>query len=255
MSNEMKQAHVETLKNAEAVYVLMSACTSMPFVVCDPETYDDEIYIFLGEEDAKKEGQRLVAQENPLRVVKIEKKFFTAFYGSLIPMGVNAIVTDKGTEREFSMQLSDLVTRQGNGTDAQGNPIVENPELQLTALYLMQKLRAHQGKEVVWTDELRELQEEMMAHYAKGRYIVAYQEEKGLPVLKNKDGMTLQPIFTDMQEFLKFQNMQKDVPYKTAVLEAGNIAKVLAKDAVGISVNPYTINLVLQLRQENKTEE
>ena len=96
MGNAKKQELLEKMRQ-EAIYVLMSDCTKMPFVACDPETYDDEIYIFFGEEDAKKEGQRIVAKKNPLRVIKVEQKFLLSFYASLLPMGVNAITVDKGT--------------------------------------------------------------------------------------------------------------------------------------------------------------
>ena len=34
---------LKKMREAEAIYVLMSDCTRMPFVVCDPETYDDEV--------------------------------------------------------------------------------------------------------------------------------------------------------------------------------------------------------------------
>lgn len=254
MNNEKKQELLEKMKHVEAIFVPMSECTKMPFVACDPESYDDEVYIFFGEEDAKKESGRIAAAKNPLRIIKIDQKFLLSFYASLLPMGVNAIVVDKGTKQEETIQLSELIRRENHETDPQGRPIVENSELQLTALYLMQKLRSQKEGNVVWTDEMRELQEEMMAHYAKGRYIVAYQEEKGLPILKQKDGTTLQPIFTDIQEFLKFQNFQQGATFKTAVFEADKIAQALAKDAIGVVVNPYSINLPLQLRQKNKTE-
>ena len=54
-----KQKALNELKNAKDVYVLMSRCTSMPFVVCDPETFDDEFLMFFSEEDFKMEGARL----------------------------------------------------------------------------------------------------------------------------------------------------------------------------------------------------
>ena len=38
---------LKKMREAEAIYVLMSDCTRMPFVVCDPETYDDQVLISL----------------------------------------------------------------------------------------------------------------------------------------------------------------------------------------------------------------
>ena len=36
-----KSSVLKKLRESDAIYVLMSDCTRMPFVVCDPETYDD----------------------------------------------------------------------------------------------------------------------------------------------------------------------------------------------------------------------
>ena len=50
---------LKKMREAEAIYVLMSDCTRMPFVVCDPETYDDEVILFDSEEEAKKQADML----------------------------------------------------------------------------------------------------------------------------------------------------------------------------------------------------
>ena len=228
------------LRNSEAIYVPMSECTKMPFVLCDEETFDDEILVFFDEEHAKEECKKLMEQKNPLH----------SFYSSLLPMGINAIVVEKGTEQEMIIQLSSLITRKNGSEDAQGRPIVENPELQLTALYFMQQLR--KTEDLQMTEELKEIQEEMLAHYVKGTYIVAYQEEQGVAILRQKDGKVLQPLFTDIQEYLKFQNSQKDVKFKTAVIEAKDLSKILAKETTGVVVNPYSINLQLQVHSNNE---
>ena len=47
---------LEMLREAEDIYVIYSACTNMPFVYCDPETYDDEVILFDSEEEAKKQA-------------------------------------------------------------------------------------------------------------------------------------------------------------------------------------------------------
>lgn len=41
-----KQEIMYRLKNAGELYVLLSMCTGEPYVVCDQETYDDEIIVF-----------------------------------------------------------------------------------------------------------------------------------------------------------------------------------------------------------------
>lgn len=79
------------------------------------------------------------------------------------------------------------------------------------------------------TEELKELNEEMMAHYMRGRYILGVTEKNAVPILKQKDGRVLQPIFTDMQEFMKFQNVNRNEKMKTAVVEAAKLPELITK--------------------------
>lgn len=249
---DRKKSTLDKLRKAQEIFVPMSDCTNMPFVLCDPETYDDEVLVFFDEETAKREAGELLRQKNPLHIIRLEQKFLLSFYSSLLPMGVNALLVDKGTPKELRLQLSELISRKGGNMDANGKKIVENPEFMLTALYFMQVQRAQKDPEI--TEEVEELQEEMLAHYSKGHYIVAYQKDRGLPILKQKDGTVMQPVFTDVQEFIKFQNTNKDVSFQTAVIEAGKLPEIMAKEAAGIVVDPYSINLHLKVqRMASKT--
>lgn len=249
ITEEEKKVLVK-LRNTEEIFVLMSDFTRMPFVECDEETFDDEVFLYFQEEDAKKEAQRRIENGEKVHIVKFINKFLLHFYTSLYPMGVNCLVVNKGTEGEAAIQLEHLVVRSREAAEKQGKEIVENSEFQLTALYFMQKLRAQSEPRV--TEELQELNEEMMAHYMRGRYIVALTEQNTAPVLQQKDGRVLQPIFTDMQEFMKFQSMNKNEKFKTAVVDAAKISEVAAKEAFGITVNPFGVNVVLQMPKKQE---
>lgn len=244
ITEEEKKVLVK-LRNAEAIYVLTSDFTRMPFVECDEETFDDEVFLYFEEEDAKREAQRRIQNGEMMHIVKVMNQFLLSFYTSLYPMGVNCLVTDKGLDSERAVQLEHLVVRRKDAAEQEGKTVVENAELHLTALYFVQKLRSQ--KEPKMTEELQELNEEMMAHYIRGRYIVALTENNAVPILKQKDGRVLQPIFTDIQEFMKFQSVNKEEKFKTAVVEVDKISELAAKEAFGITVNPFGVNLVLQL--------
>ena len=81
--------------------------------------------------------------------------------------------------------------------------------------------------------------------------------------MKQKDGKVYQPIFTDVQEVKKFQNLNKGVTLKTAVVEGSKIPEILSPEAFGVAVNPFGVNLQLQIKRklaktkenENKTQE
>ena len=42
------------------IFALISLCTREPYVVCDEETFDDEVFLFLDEEEVKKEAMELL---------------------------------------------------------------------------------------------------------------------------------------------------------------------------------------------------
>lgn len=247
---EEKKQVLEKLRKAEKVYVLMSDFTRMPFVECDEDTFDDEVFLYFQEEDAKSEAEKRTSAGDKVHVTTFVNKFLLPFYTSLYPMGVNCIVVDKGTDGEIPVQLSELIIRNEKEAEKQGRPIIENQELHLTALYFMQKLRAQGDMKI--TEELKELNEEMMAHYMRGRYIIAVTEKNAVPILKQKDGKALQPVFTDMHEFMKFQSVNKTEKLKTAVVEAAKIHEVISKEAFGIAVNPFGVNLVLTLPEKKE---
>ena len=157
------------------------------------------------------------------------------------------MVIGKGTEEEIAIQLGELVRRP---EQKPGEEPIENPELQITAMYFMQKVRSQ--KELKLTDETKELQEELMAHYQRGRYITAISEDKKMPILNKDDGQVVMPIFTDVQEFLKFQNENRDMKYTMGVVEAARIPEAMGPEVTGVVVNPFGIDLQLNVSRPQK---
>ena len=157
------------------------------------------------------------------------------------------MVIGKGTEEEIAIQLGELVRRP---EQKPGEEPIENPELQITAMYFMQKVRSQ--KELKLTDETKELQEELRAHYQRGRYITAISEDKKMPILNKDDGQVLMPIFTDVQEFLKFQNENRDMKYTMGVVEAARIPEAMGPEVTGVVVNPFGIDLQLNVSRPQK---
>ena len=242
-----KEQLLSSLRNAEEMYVFMSLCTKMPYVLCDEETFDDEVLLYYTEEDAQREGKKLIEQRIPIQIAKIEKKQLLGFFSSLYPMGVNGLLINKNMESEARLQLGELVIRPNTEDLPDGKVWVENPQLHLTALYFMQEMRRQKKPEL--TEELKEMQEEILSNFQKGTYIVAVQEDKKVPLLKQKDGSAFQPIFTDVIEFQKFNREQK---FKSAVIEAKNLLKVLVPEAKGVVINPFGVNLQLPITRKTK---
>mgnify|MGYP000680064966 CR=1 FL=1 len=66
---------------------------------------------------------------------------------------------------------------------------MENPGLHLTALYLC---RRSADRNLKAPKELQELQEEILADYGKGTYLAPFNEENGVPLLKQQNGDSYQ---------------------------------------------------------------
>ena len=145
------------------------------------------------------------------------------------------------------IQLTEFVRRKDPEESKNGKVWVENPELHLTMLYYMQDLRRQPNQEI--TPELNDLQEEIGAHFTKGRYIVPLPEEgNGIPLVKLKSGDIFQPIFTDVWEFQKFHK-NPEVKLRMAPIEFKGLLGALVPQAKGFVLNPNGVNLILSREQ------
>ncbi|MBM6802296.1 SseB family protein [Mediterraneibacter glycyrrhizinilyticus] len=244
-----KQETLAALRNPGELYVVMSAVTKLPFVKCDDETYDDEIFLYYRVEDAKEKAQELLKERYLTAVAKLEDKQLLPFYTSLYTIGVNCLAVNHGTDTQISIQLSDLVVRKNPEELPDGKKLLENPALQLTAIYFMQEMRRQEKPQP--TEELKELQEELLAHYSKASFIIAVQEDKQIPVLKQKNGDIYQPVFTDLLELQKFTKGKK---MRTAVIPAAKIPDILVGASKGVVINPLGVNVQLQVAKKKKTQ-
>lgn len=232
------------LSQASELYVLMSDCTKEPYVVCNPETFDDEIILFFDDKEAKQEAKRLAEEKIPVSPARLENKQLLLFFSSLYTMGVNALLVKRGGS-EALIQLEDLVKRKDLSKLPDGNKWIENPSLHLTALYFAQEYRRPAGPED--SSRLEELQEEMTAHFGRGSFIFAIQQEgNATPMVKLKDELVYQPVFTDVLEFQKFNRENK---FRPVVVAAENIPKVLSKESAGVILNLLGVNLPLLLKK------
>ncbi len=248
MTERVRQAILK-LQKAESVYAMISLCTKMPYIECDGETYDDQIFVYHKEEHAKREEKKLIEKKIPVKIIKLEKSAILPFFVNLFPLGVNCVVIDRGMEGALAVQLQELVNRPNTNALPNGKVIIENPELHLTAAYYMQELRRQPAD--LDKESLKELYEEMLNHFQKGRFLIVGREaDNSLVLLKEKNEDLFQPIFTDTYEYQKFCTLHKEEKFKVGVAEANNLLKVLAPNARGIVLNPVGINVQLQLNKK-----
>lgn len=247
MKNKMNA--VLKIQAAKELYLIMSKCTKLPYVNCNEDTCDDEVFVFLNEDAGKNVVTELAMKDELVDLIVLPKERVLGFFSSLFSMGVNAVHIDKGVKGEILLQLTEVVQRPDASKLPEGKVIVENPSFQLTAVYFMQKTRA--GKLKQGDKEELELREEMMVHFWEGKLIMISDKEQGkLILLNDKDGKKYQPVFTDIHEYQKFLALNKNHEFKMSVVEAKKAPLLTAQDANGIAVNPFSVNLKLDIARK-----
>lgn len=230
------------LKEGEELYILMSGCTRNPYVVCDPETFDDCVTVFLEKEVARRELEHFQKERIPVSLARMVQKQRLVFYTSLYTMGINAILV-KEQGQNFRIQLSDVVKRMDPSKQQPGTIWVENPQLHLTALYFMQSLRSSEKMEM--TPELLEMQEEISVNFGRGRFLVPVEKEgRGVPLIRMRAEEKYQPVFTDILEFQKFN---KGNILRPVVVPAQKVPQVLVAGTCGVVLNPMGVNVPMKV--------
>lgn len=65
------------------IFALISLCTREPYVVCDEETFDDEVFLFLDEEEAKKKLQNWQRRKYLLQLPRSMERYAGILYRSV----------------------------------------------------------------------------------------------------------------------------------------------------------------------------
>lgn len=244
---------IRSIQRKEAMIVAYCAFTNMPFVICDPETFNDQVYLFDTEAQLQEFAKPYTEKKILLKGIKYENKNFLGFFSMLFNIGVNELVFVSETGEEH-LQLEELVRRPDFSSLPKEQQPISNPELQLTGLYFMQEASRPIPNEQ--KTQLPELEEELSANLLKARYIVPIELLEGpetdaeklknrkyrLPILKNKNGDVLQPLFTDPVELAKFNRENK---FKALAMPFSNLSKLVIKDSKGFLLNPGGFHIVM----------
>ena len=239
------------IRNREDMYVAFCVYTNMPFVTCDPDTFNDQIWIFETEQLFRNFAASYTEKKIRLQAAKVLKQSFLPFYSTLYLIGVNELVyvNEGGT---FHVDLEKVVPKPDYSKKKQ--PPLVNAALQLTGLYFGQEA----GRPVPPEQKnLRDLQEELAADMVRARYIAAVEPGPGdepleqkirssnfrVILLKGSNGDVFQPLFTDMNECQKFLRGKKQAA--TLQLPFPALERILSKDAKGFMLNPAGFHLVM----------
>lgn len=237
------------MQKMENTFVAFFRGTNQPFVTCDQETFNDQIWVFTTEEQAKKFGEKYLQEKTPLVIARMENKQLLGFYSSLYALGINEIVFTDG-DMQRKIPLEKLVLKPDYSKLPKEKQPLMNPQLQLTGIYFMQELR----RQVPAAEKknLKELEEEMIVNLIRSNFLVALEVEGDkpakdgsnvkIPCVKSKDGKMYQPLFTDGGEFNKFNSAKK---FRATMVPFSNVSKIIGNNVEGLVVNPQGINVVI----------
>lgn len=248
-----KKFLVRSIQKKQELIVAFCAYTNMPFVVCDPESFNDQIWLFDTEAQLQEFAKPYTEKKILLRGVKYPNKAFLTFFSTLFTMGINELVfvTANGTEK---IELTDLIRKPDFSKLPQEKRPVLNPELQLTGMYFMQE--ASRPIPMEEKTQLPDLEEELAVNLLKAKYLVPIELLEGpesdveklknkkyrLPILKNKNGDVMQPLFTDPTELGKFNKENK---FKALTMPFENLSKLLVGESKGFLLNPVGFHIAM----------
>ena len=244
---------VHKLLGMETVIAAFSQVTGQPLAVCDPETYNDQIWLFEDETLLKEFAKPYTEKKLPIRGVAFKKEQLPQFLTSLHIIGINEVAfsSEAGVSK---IPLEDLAAEPEYRKLPEGRRPVENPELQLTGMYFLQEVTRQVPNEE--KTDLPQLDEEFSVNLARARYIIPIELKDGpgtmsekirnkqysIPILKNKNGDMLQPLFTDMFEFTRFR---KNNQISAIAAPFASLKSMLVKEAKGYMLNPAGFHIII----------
>jgi hypothetical protein len=243
-----KEEAVKELQNRDTVYVAYAQATKLPYVTCDEETYNDQVWIFSSEEGIKQFGQKKAEEKIPLLGMRFEKKAYPRLYGTLYAVGANAVVWVDGDD-QVEVEIGSIARPNDWSKIEEARRPLMNPSLQLSGIYFMQELRKPvKPEERTNIAQIRELEEEVMANLRKSEFLMIMDQSKedpkklNIPYLKNKNGDIIQPVFSDVMELEKFTKGKK---FRIAKFPFAKLQDLMIAQAKAFAINPLGINLIL----------
>lgn len=251
-----EQEFIKKLPTIDNYYVIFCNFTKMPYAECDEQTFDDKAFIFLKEAMAKKFVEEYKEDGMILSIKTITRAEILSFLTSLPLLGIN-MASFRGNETH-NIQLDTIVKRQYK--EEAPKPI-ENPSLQLSMIYFMQAVRIAETEEE--RAIARQFEEEMMVNIARGHFLVPSKEieetddegNKKVAFLqvKNNNGDVFIPLFTDINEYFKFNS--QDGTMKFLVLDFNKIYHTKVPQLAGFIINPGTISVLLNEQHLNAIQQ
>lgn len=235
---------MKKFQNLQELHVPFAAATNMPFVTCDEETFNDQIWIFSSLETATEFCKKYAEQKIVLRDIIVKKEFLGDFFMDLHSMGINELVFCDGAD-SHKIEFSKFVKIPDFSKLPKNQQPLLNPELQLSTIYFFQEVK--RPGVAPDKEKLEPLAEEMYVNLAKAKFLLPVvrketedkKEALIFPILTDKNGNKFQPVFSDHQQYAK--HLRKNKPkeeVRTLLAGIQELQKYLLPQVQGYLLNP-----------------
>lgn len=257
MTLQERETLVRKIQTGQHIYVPFCTATHLPFVVCDEETFNDQIHLFFETGTLAEFTEPYKALKYEFKAVELAPDQRLRFLLNLFSIGVNAIVIHDGAEEPQEAELTEIVNMADYSKVPEKERPLVNAELQLSAIYFIQELRRPVDDRDI--QKINELEEEMCANLVRSTYLfpmeaVEEEDENGnkkvaavrFPYLKDQNDQPIQPIFTDGAELQKFMSGGN---IRIRRLRFDELEKAMTPESAGFTLNPLGVNLLLRKEQ------
>ena len=139
---------MKKFQSMEIIYVTFSQITKLPYVECDPETFDDQVYMFTEEEAAKEFAKSYVEKNTPAAYRKSTAQADAELLYGIYAEGVNMVIFHEGGQTR-RIELEQIFPKPDMEKMNKQHLPVLNPGVQLTVVYFLQELRKPNQKETM----------------------------------------------------------------------------------------------------------
>ena len=253
-----KKEFIKGFPNREAIYVIYSKLTRLPYIVCNEQTFDDEVTIYTDRMMAEESAANLENEGRPSFALRVprENNNYLRLFSEFYAYGVNAIqiYTEDDSEQ---FQISELVKKRDFSELPEKQRPLDNPTLQISMIYYMQEIRRQ--KEKIDNQLSRDLSEEMFANIMRAKYYFTFRvqqidgaDKTQLSLMRMRDGKSWFPVYTDPLELNKFVATQKGAEIgkdiKVDIITFDKLSSIpMPPESNGVLINPLGISVPLPL--------
>jgi hypothetical protein len=243
---------IERLKTEELLWASYMPNTNSFYL--DYENDKPAAYIFTEKQFYDEYQDFMMQRKISVKPVEIKKEQRMLMFGDMFRSGFEMLVIDNG-QTHLVMSLFDVIEKPDFSKLPEINRPIMNPTLVCAANYFFQglgtkrvnrEMEANMFNEIYHARFLMPIDTSKMnldqSNATNGENVVKEKSVLQFPLITNAENKRFYPLFTDWNEFRRFDREQK---FKGNIASFEDI-KFFIDKADGITINPYGANIILK---------